>query len=150
MHGGTGIRLQDDEARVMAAPRPPGPAMSEDPQQQAVDEYLADKGLDYRPGDRMPWKAWERAVYKVSWRVSAAGFLLTCLTAPSGLWAYPSVMIICGLLLNAIWPAIIAFIPAYYRFIRVYDIVNPRQPRRKHVCVDQCDQHRHHYGADTP
>jgi hypothetical protein len=124
--------------------------MSQDPQQQAVDEYLADKGLDYRPGDRMPWKAWERAVYKVSWRVSAAGFLLMVVGLQGGLYTQPWFMPVAGVLLNAMWPAIIAFIPAYYRFYRVHDIVNPPQQRRKHVCVNQCDQHRDHYGVDTP
>ncbi|MFF0905359.1 UNVERIFIED_CONTAM: hypothetical protein RF653_16945 [Kocuria sp. CPCC 205316] len=124
--------------------------MSQDPQQQAVDEYLAEKGLDYRPGDRMPWKAWERAVYKVSWRASAAGFLLMVIGLQGGLYTQPLFMPVAGVLLNAMWLAIIAFIPAYYRFYRVHDIVNPRQTRRKHVCVDQCDQHRHHYGVDTP
>lgn len=124
--------------------------MSQDPQQQAVDEYLADKGLDYRPGDRMPWKAWERAVYKVSWRVSAAGFLLMVVGLQGGLYTQSWFMPVAGVLLNAMWPAIIAFIPAYYRFYRVHDIVNPPQLRRKHVCVNQCDQHRDHYGVDTP
>ena len=124
--------------------------MSQDPQQQAVDEYLADKGLDYRPGDRMPWKAWERAVYKVSWRVSAAGFLLMVVGLQGGLYTQPWFMPVAGVLLNAMWLAIIAFILAYYRFYRAHDIVNPPQQRRKHVCVNQCDQHRDHYGVDTP
>lgn len=97
--------------------------MSQDPQQQAVDEYLADKGLDYRPGDRMPWKAWERAVYKVSWRVSAAGFLLMVVGLQGGLYTQPWFMPVAGVLLNAMWPAIIAFIPTYYRFYRVHDII---------------------------
>lgn len=49
-----------------------------------------------------------------------------------------------------VWPAIIVFVPAYYRFYRVNDIVNPRPPRRNPVCVDQCDQHRRRFRVDTP
>lgn len=67
----------------------------------------------------------------------------------SALYRQPWFLPVTEILLNAMWLAIVAFVSAYHRFIRIYDIVNPRQPRRKPVCVEQSDQHRPHYGV-TP
>lgn len=114
-------------------------------QQARINAYLGPMNLDMRPGDRLPWKAWERAVYKVSWRAAAAGFALMTVGLQVNLWQQPWFLPVSGVLLNAIWLTHIAVIPPFIRFRRVCDILNPPQPRRKHVCIDQCNHHREDY-----